>query len=152
MDSKKLIFPFGFIGVILIIIIYFAGRSYGRKLPPKPVDLSDLNLTPGGYTPSNELSETLIKQIVDDLYNDIKGWTIQSLPFGPGGRNIEVYMTLLRISDVDLMKVMNLWDQKYYSEWNQTLIEAIEKEYFFPYSKLQNEVIARLKFMEQNRK
>lgn len=147
MNKNQLIFPFGFVGLIIIFVLYFVGRASGKMLPPKPIDLSKVNLTPGGYDSNAGLPDEYINELVEDLYKDIKGWTIT-----PIQRSTGIYMTLLRISDVDLMKVLNLWDQKYYSEWKQTLLEAMEGEYYLHISKLTDEVKLRIERLEQNRK
>ena len=103
--------------VILLIVIFFVGKAYGKKTPPKklpdPGDIVDDVTT---YDPT---------AMTDKLWGDIDGisWLYN--------HDIDIYNELITLSDTNLVKVMNDWDKRYFSKHSETLLQAINGEYYF---------------------
>jgi hypothetical protein len=102
-------------GIVLILVFFFIGKSYGKSIPPGKVPLPDDN---GNST--GQASDSKIMRITDDLKEDIYSWfTRDSAP----------YVELMGLSDTDFVRVYNDWNARYYSKDNQTLKQAIEGEF-----------------------
>lgn len=119
-DKWIIAFVVGF--VMLILITYFVGKSYGKSLPPKKIDEPE-DLQENG-TVSNLGSRPLseIQQLTDDFYNDIKGisWFFD--------HNMAPYQKFLTLSNTDKVRVINDWNTRYYHKWSQNIAEAIKGE------------------------
>lgn len=105
-------------GIIVILVFFFIGKSYGRNVAPKPVDLPPDTGGTGGNAGA-QLPEAQIQRLVDDLKEDIYSW---------GTRNSEPYVQLLALSNTDYVRAYNDWNSRYYKLDKETLRQAIEGE------------------------
>lgn len=83
-------------------------------------------------------------QLTNKLKDDIYGW---------GFRDGDLYAELAALSNANLMKVYNDWTDRYYSEDNETMVEAMEGENYgitSSYTYNAENIINRLKGMGAN--
>lgn len=108
--------------VLLLVITYWVGKSYGKSLPPKPIDQPTDLQDDGTTSNAGSASTAEIQQITDAFYNDIDGiaWGFV--------HDMVPYQKFLELSNTDKVRVINDWNARYYSEWSQNLAEAIEGE------------------------
>jgi hypothetical protein len=125
--------------VIILVIIFFVGKSYGKNLPPKSI--ADPKDNADGTTNYNPTALT------DSLFNDIEG--ISWLTY----HDTDPYINLNKLSDTNIVVVMNDWDKRYYNKHKETLFEAIGNEYYLP-TQIETiyAVMDRLRKLEQTRK
>lgn len=105
--------------IVIVLVIFFIGKKSGKKSAPKPVDLPP-DTQPGGITQFNPGPYT------DNLHEDITEiW---------GFRNSKPYSDLLSLSNTQVVAVYNDWNNRYYSEDNETLYQAIAAERFYTFT------------------
>lgn len=110
--------------IVFLVLAYWIGKSYGKSLPPKPIDQPEDLQDNGTVNASGTLSEVEIQQITDAFYKDINGW---SWGFQ---HDMTPYQKFLSLSNTDKVKVLNDWNARYFSEWSQQLDDAISGEYY----------------------
>ena len=129
------------VAIILLIVIFFVGKAYGKNLPPKEVPVP-LDPGTGGTSTFDPTALT------DRLFRDMDG--IQLNIFD---RDMDAYNTLNSLSDTDFVKVMNDWDKRYYARSKETLFQAFQGEWFYETAKNLNEsLIKRFTRLEATRK
>lgn len=87
--------------------------------PPNPKDPPNDNNINGSDPFFNP------KPITDGLYEDIDYWL-----FFSGNRNADPYNQLAALSDINLLGVYKDWNSRYYSKRSQTLVQAMQGEYY----------------------
>lgn len=136
METKASAYLYGSIAaIILLLVIFFVGKSYGKNKPPTAIaDPNDGNtiFDPTSYT--------------DRLYTDINGLRLPIIHWFRD--DSEIWKLVTSLSDSNLVKIMNDWDKRYYSKWKQTLATAVAAESFLTDQGL----LTRLKRLEATRK
>lgn len=122
--------------IVFLIVVYFVGKSYGKNKPPREIPLPDDD-------PSGTGSDFDPTSLTDKLYNDIQGWS------NPLNRDMNAWNAFLSLSDTNFVKVLNDWNERYYSKWKETLYQSYLKEKFNPWTSKNllvslNEKFARL--------
>lgn len=125
--------------IVLLLVIFFVGKSYGKNKPPNAINVPDDDVDGViSYDPTS---------LTDALYKDIKGVSLL------GYHDTTPYFELNKLSDGNLVIVMNDWDNRYYGKNKETLFEAISNEYFlFNQIDTVNAIVSRLKKLEATRK
>lgn len=101
--------------LVIILVIYYKGKSAGKKYAPDPVTLpSD---TQGNNVPANWNPGTITDALEQDVY-------------GYGLHNIAPYRDALKLSNSQLVAVHNDWNQRKYSKHQETLRQAIAVEFY----------------------
>ena len=119
MSSTLKLYLLGFIFLIIIIVgVYFAGKNNSEDKPPENNNVPDDN--DFGVKLSN-LDKYKLTEIVDNLYNDIKGYNLWT-------HEVSILDELLLLSDTLFVAAVNYWNNKYYSSFKMTLKEALEDE------------------------
>ena len=118
--------------------MFFIGKNIGKSAPPKEIVEPDDIKDPTNPT----FSPTAI---TNELYNTVKGVSLFD--------NTDVYKKLSILSDNNLAKVLNDWDDRYFAKWNETFFEVFSKEKFMPWNKsMMNALYKRIKKLETLRK
>lgn len=109
--------------IMIILIIYFAGKKAGKKAAT--IGMMALpNDQPWGSALTQE-EGVLVRKIAGDLYDDLKGWSWKV-------RNYEPYQKLTEASDTLFVAVYNDFNQNFAAEkiekWG-TLRQWIEDEH-----------------------
>ena len=122
------------IGVLLIVailVIYFVGKSSGKKYTPKDVELpgdtstGGTEFNPGKYT--------------DIVWNNVEG--------GAWNHDADTLQTVANLSDSQLVAVYNDWSKRYYEKrGNETMTTALISEYspLFAWDTIRDGLVARL--------
>ena len=111
------------IGIVLIVIIiavaYFSGKKKGSEDFPEYTPPAD----PGtGEDAAQYIDHNFVETMVSKLYEDLKGMAF----FESYG--IDTWQDYASCSDTNFVAVYNEWNNKYYSNWNKTLIQKIQGE------------------------
>ena len=126
------------VAIIVILIIYYMGKSAGKDTPPRavvlPNDKNPLpNFNPGPYT--------------DAVYSDVYGGILKP-------RDIKPYQDLNNLSDSALAAVYNDWNNRYFSKDHETLTQALEGEWlaFFStdFRTMRDAIVSRLRKIVTN--
>jgi hypothetical protein len=120
-------------GIVFLAAVFYAGRSYGKNKPPDPMRVPE-------DTPGTTESKYDPTALTDRLYRDIKG--LSSIAF----RDMDAWKTLISLSDTDFVKVINDWNQRYYSKYKESLYQAYENEWFNPYTTFEFDQALRRRF------
>jgi hypothetical protein len=104
--------------IIFLVIVYFIGKNIGKNTPPPEIKDPGTDFK-SSFNPT---------ALTDSLYNDIKGYS------NPLNRNMDAWNAFLALSDTDFIKVLNDWDKRYFSKWQQTLYSAFKDEKFNPFT------------------
>lgn len=129
--------------VLLLVITYWVGKSYGKSLPPKQTNIND-DVNSDGNLPQNVLSDMQVQSIADRIFEDIKGWTVN--------HDDEPYTEAIKANDIDLNRIYNYWNNKYYSKWKQDLIEAMKGEKYGVIQPTADVIIIRLENIRKSGK
>ena len=98
--------------IILLIFVYKKGRKWVPKqvkLPPDTQPGGAINFNPGTYT--------------DAIFKDIDCVFCT--------HKIKPYADLNALSNSQLVAVYNDWNQRYFSEYNETIVQAMSGELSF---------------------
>lgn len=129
-------------GVVLLLItliglaIYFNGKAAGKR--KGSVTINTTPTDPGGSTSS--ASQTEIKAIASELYQDMKGanWT---------GHDVTPWKRWLALSDTDFIRVGNEFNQQYQTPSGETIGTWVAGEQGWTqidWTELKNTAVTRL--------
>ncbi len=108
-------------GVLLLIIImvwvYFSGKSKGKQ--QGGINISNPVTDP--VSGSSSVSESEIRSLAGELYNDMKGLNFF-------GHNLEPWQRLLSYSDTDFIRVNNEFNLRYQQSSRQSFKVWVENE------------------------
>jgi hypothetical protein len=135
-DNPKQILYITISVVIVAFVLWFVVKRYIKNRKPPQIDIPDDLGSNNNYNPT---------AMTDALFNAIQGMSVYD--------NTSIYQQFNSLSDNEMALVMNDWDKRYFSKWNQTLFQAFSKEYFwFTNKTLMNSIYKRLEKLEQLRK
>ncbi len=127
--------------VASLILIFFMGKSYGKSIPPEDINVDDL-VDDTGYLVST-LSDSDIQFLTTRIFKDIEG-----VNFWFGSHAGELWYEISNLSDRDLTRVSNYWNNKYYKEHKETLSEAIDSDFFGSLNSIAKSLVRRLQRIE----
>lgn len=138
MSSKQAIISL-VITLAFVLVFFFIGKSYGKNLPPKPVELPVDQGGNGGQ--GAQLTDTQISAIVTEIKDDAYCFFCT--------RNSTPYVSLLALSNTDFVRAYNIWNTLYFNLKKETLREAIEAEWFsitsYTFKNIYDQLIDRFK-------
>lgn len=124
-NEKKGVIVVGII-LLLLISIYLIGFHKGtKKTTIAPIIADDPNAATGSETGINNpagLSEPQIKQLAVSLHTDMDGSNFF-------GHNDDLYKQVTELSDTDISRLYNAFNDKYQQTSGQTLYQWLEAEY-----------------------
>lgn len=112
------------IGLISFIILYVLITQATKLLITVAERPDHVNVPPdasGGIDSAFDASPW-VENLHDDLY---KSW------FSAFTRNTSLYENMSKLSNANLVKIYNLWNDRYFDEEKETIVAAIDRDYFY---------------------
>lgn len=104
--------------VLLIVLTYAVGHSIGKKTKPADVPLPYDDNGNGNQNTQPQQSTAELTVLADKIYADLTSFAAGQFSFY---RDDDSYQEALNLSNTGLTQLYNIFKNKYYSEYSQTL-------------------------------